>query len=184
MQKLNLTETVNLWTISVLIVGSLKSSHLQNAKTFLSIQCSYGNNSNCLDRKAILGIYNLKLYTKHSTFLLLLALVLFFSLFSVLQEGEGLKLLCVYDPCHFYRFSFPADILQRKSYKRGDRAGSKSPSVVGWLPTSHVLIRVSVAAGARLFCAMYFPVFCQAPLFMEGTGDHSASRRNQLAEDS
>lgn len=54
--------------MTVLIVGSLKSSHLQNTKTFLSIQCSYGNYSNCLDRKAILGTYNLKLYTKHSTF--------------------------------------------------------------------------------------------------------------------
>lgn len=114
-QKFNLTGTANLWSIAILIVGSQESCHLQNTKTFLSTQCSYGNYSNCLPRKAILGIYNLKLYSKHSTFWLLLALVLFLSLFDVLQEGEGLQIFGIYNPCHFYRFSFPVDILHRKS---------------------------------------------------------------------
>lgn len=162
------------------LLGFKKSSHLENAKTFLPTQCPYGNYSNFLPRKAISGIYNLKLYIKHSTFLLLLALVLFFSLSDLLQEGERLKLCCLYDPCPFYRF-FSVDFFHRKIYEQGDRTGSESPSVVAWLPTSHALIQVCVTAGARLFCATYFPVFCQCPLFMEGPGIRSQCQQEELA---
>lgn len=101
--------------------------------------------------------------------------------FDVLQEGEKLKLFCVCASCHFYRLSFPADILHRNEYKQGDRAGSQSPSVAGGLPRSHVLILVCVSAGARLFCATYFLVFCQTPLFMEGTRSRSKCQQEELA---